>query len=100
MQCYNFFRISTNNETTNMDEYCNHCAEKHGMNNSFIGLVQSGKTANVYCKGCGITHVNHLGECLKCKYKSNIVTYIQSKSFLILMMLCAIFIAIISISIF
>ena len=65
-----------------MDEYCNHCAQKHGMRNSFIGLVQYGHTANVYCKGCGITHVNHLGECLKCKTPvSNVV---QNKIFIFL----------------
>ena len=65
-----------------MDEYCNHCAQKHGATNNFVGLARYGQTAHVYCKGCGITHVNHLGECLKCK--SHVSTVIQNKSYLVL----------------
>ena len=92
-----FLKISNNTGNLEMEEYCNHCAQKHGMQNSFVGLAPQGKTANVFCKGCGITHVNHLGECLKCKYKSSFVTFAQSKSFLLVIILGATFASILSI---
>lgn len=52
-----------------MKEYCNHCAPKFGTTNSFIGITKLGKFAHVVCAGCGVTYVNHLGECQKCNYR-------------------------------
>ena len=51
-----------------MNEYCNHCAPKFSSTNSFVGITKFGKLAHVVCSGCGVTYVNHLGECQKCNY--------------------------------
>ena len=71
-----------------LDEFCDHCAKKHGLNqNSFIGLAPLGSYAKVVCKGCGITQVDHQGHCLKCqtsKFNKSIIWVIIALFLIIL----------------
>ena len=55
-----------------LTEYCDHCAKKHGFKNSFIGFAKPGSFAQVVCTGCGITTVDQHGNCLKCKPKFSV----------------------------
>lgn len=58
----------------NLDEYCDHCAKKKGLqHSSFKHLCKVGASAHVMCKGCGLTTVDHLGRCLKCERPQNYV---------------------------
>lgn len=49
-----------------MAEFCKQCSEELFGEDfaDFAGICQEGGLAVVICEGCGLTHVNYLGECI------------------------------------
>jgi uncharacterized membrane protein YgcG len=49
-----------------MADFCRQCSiEEFGQDfGDLAGLVSPGSAGRVICEGCGITYVNHLGECV------------------------------------
>lgn len=60
-----------------MSEYCAQCAKTYNMKNGFINECKPNFLAIVMCEGCGVTQVNHRGECVSADCGKNHAVYWQ-----------------------